>query len=305
MANSGKHPAVAVIGLGNMGSGLAEALLSAGVAVTVWNRTPEKSQRLADRGATVANSPAGAAAEADVTIVCVVDHDAFVEIIHNETVADALAGKDLIQLGVVTAEQAQQTGEWAQSGDIGYLEGSILGLPDNVRNATALLVCSGPKNRFDSHLDLLSIFGSAQLVSEAIGSAYNFDKVYYSFAYAVLQGFIQGAALAHASGFSIDAYTGIVQKRFPVVTENLGRIGDRIRDRDHEGDDATIEVWADAYAKSRALCRALDVDDTLPSALMDNFDKAIAAGHGDKEISAIFESLLTNRPGVKTTASGQ
>ena len=90
------------------------------------------------------------------------------------------------------------------------------------------------------------VTGSAQLVSETIGSAYNFDKVYYSFAYAVLQGFIQGAALAHASDFSIDAYTGIVLKRLPVVMENLRRIGDRIADRNHDGDQASIEVWADA-----------------------------------------------------------
>lgn len=295
MTNSSVHPRVAVIGLGNMGSGLAEALVSAGVALMVWNRSPGKSQPLADRGATVATSPADAAASSDVTIVCVSDHDAFVEIIHDDAVADALAGKDLIQLGVVTAEQAQQTGNWAQSRDIGYIEGSILGLPDNVRNASALLVCSGPKNRFDRYLNLLSIFGSAQLVSEAIGSAYNFDKVYYSFAYAVVQGFIQGAALAHASRFSIDAYTGIVLKRLPVVMDNLGRIGDRIRERDHDGDEATIEVWADAYAKSRDLCRSLDVDDTLPAALMDNFDKAIAAGYGNKEITAIVEVLLPSR----------
>lgn len=292
MANSNLHPGVAVIGLGNMGSGLAEALLSAGVSVTVWNRSPRKSESLANRGATVAKSPAEAAANSQVTIVCVTDYDAFVEIVHDEAVAKALEGRDLIQLGVVTAEQAQHTGSWAEPRNIGYMEGSILGLPDNVRNATALLICSGPKNLFDNYRDLLSIFGSAQLIGEAIGSAYNFDKVYYSFAYAVLQGFIQGAALAYASGFSIDAYTGIVLKRLPVVMENLRRIGDRMSDRNHDGDQASIEIWGDSYVKSLDLCRSLEVDDTLPAALMDNFNKAVDQGYGDKEISAIFEVLL-------------
>lgn len=297
MANAIKHPEVTVIGLGNMGSGLAEALLTAGVPLTVWNRSPEKSEPFADRGATVAKSPTEAAANTAVTIVCVTDYDAFVEIIHDEAVANALEGRDLIQLGVVTAEQAQQTGSWAGARNIGYLEGSILGLPDNVKNATALLICSGPQSLFDRYRELLSVFGGAQLVSEAIGGAYNFDKVYYSCAYALLQGFIQGAALAHASSLSIDAYTGIVLKRLPVVMENLGRIGRRIAERDHDGDQATIEVWADSYAKSRDLCRSLGVDDTLPTALMDNFDKAIDQGYGNQEISAIFEMLLAQRPG--------
>ena len=34
---------VTVIGLGNMGSALARALLENGRAVTVWNRSPEKA----------------------------------------------------------------------------------------------------------------------------------------------------------------------------------------------------------------------------------------------------------------------
>lgn len=296
MANSNVHPDVALIGLGNMGSGLAEALLSAGVSLTVWNRSSQKCGPLAEQGATVAKSPVDAAANSQVTIVCVTDHDAFVEIVHNEAVANALEGRDLIQLGVVTAEQSQQTGNWAGSRNIGYFEGSILGLPDNVKNATALLVCSGQKSLFDRYVDLLSIFGSAQLVSEAIGSAYNFDKVYYSFPYAVLQGFIQGAALAQASGFSIDAYTGIVLKRLPVVMDNLRRIGARIGDRNHDGDQASVAIWADGYAKSLDLCRSLGVDDTLPTALMDNFNSTVDAGYGDREISAIFEVLLPKLP---------
>lgn len=292
MASSNVHPGVTVIGLGNMGSALAEALLSARVPLTVWNRSAEKSQPLADRGATLAKSPADAAGNSEVTIVCVTDYDAFVEIVHDEAVAGALENRVLIQLGVVTAEQARETASWAGSRNIGYLEGSILGLPDTVRNAAALLVCSGPKSLFDAYSDLLSIFGGAELVSEAIGSAYNFDKVYYAYVYAVVQGFIQGAAMSHASGFSIDAYTDIVLKRFPVVMENLGRIGERIANRDHDGDQASIEIWADGYAKSRDLCRALGVGDTLPGALTGNFDGAIAAGYGDREISAIFEVLL-------------
>lgn len=45
---------VAVLGLGNMGGALAEALLSAGFSVIVWNRTPSKSVPLVKRGARVA-----------------------------------------------------------------------------------------------------------------------------------------------------------------------------------------------------------------------------------------------------------
>ena len=42
---------ITVIGLGNMGSALAEAFLKAGYTTTVWNRTPEKADNLVAKGA--------------------------------------------------------------------------------------------------------------------------------------------------------------------------------------------------------------------------------------------------------------
>ena len=59
----------AVLGTGRMGAAMAERLASQGVAVIVYNRSPERAVALAERiGATVAATPAAAAAAADVTI---------------------------------------------------------------------------------------------------------------------------------------------------------------------------------------------------------------------------------------------
>jgi len=292
MANA-RHPGtVSVIGIGRMGIALAEALLVAGFAVTVWNRTLSKAERLAAQGAVLADTPTAAALASENTIVCVTDHEVFVSVIHNDAVAAALEGKHLIQLGVVTATQAQQTGSWAAERNIDYLEGSIIGIPNHVKNATATLVCSGPKTLFEIVKPQLSVFGKPQLVSETIGSAYEFDKVYYSFAYATLLGFMQGAAMAEAGGFSITAYTDIVTDRIPSFEGAFKKYGELIANRNHDGDQATLAIWADAYTKSLDLCRAIKVDDALPTVLMQYFDKAISAGYGDKEISAIFEVLL-------------
>ena len=47
---------VGFIGLGRMGTGMAESLLRAGHQVTVYNRSPEKARPLGERGARVASS---------------------------------------------------------------------------------------------------------------------------------------------------------------------------------------------------------------------------------------------------------
>ncbi|MCZ6644137.1 MAG: NAD(P)-binding domain-containing protein [Gammaproteobacteria bacterium] len=51
---------VTVIGLGAMGSAIANAFLNAGHDVTVWNRGPEKTEPLRASGAQCADSPAEA-----------------------------------------------------------------------------------------------------------------------------------------------------------------------------------------------------------------------------------------------------
>ena len=49
---------VAVLGTGIMGSAMARNLLRAGLAVTVWDRSPEATAGLAREGARAAGSPA-------------------------------------------------------------------------------------------------------------------------------------------------------------------------------------------------------------------------------------------------------
>ena len=108
MTDGGDTKTVAVLGLGNMGSALAEALLSAGFSVTVWNRTPSKSAPLVEQGARAAKSAAEAAQATNITIVCVTDHAATMSVIQNDAVVEALEGKLLAQLGVLTAEESRQ-----------------------------------------------------------------------------------------------------------------------------------------------------------------------------------------------------
>ena len=88
---------VTVIGLGNMGSALARALLDApqGRAVTVWNRSPEKAAPLVDKGAILAPSAAEAMQASPVILVCVTNYAAANQILGEA--ATYLSGKRLVQ----------------------------------------------------------------------------------------------------------------------------------------------------------------------------------------------------------------
>ena len=292
MTNANHRGTVSVIGIGNMGSALAEALLVAGITVTVWNRTPDKAKPLVEKSAVLAGSPAEAAARSESTIVCVSDQAAYVSTIHNNSVATALAGKRLIQLGLVTAAEALETANWAQAHEIGYLEGSILGIPIDVLAGEATIVCSGSREQYDEQKPMLETFGSTHHLSDSIGAAYQFDKMLYPFGYGVSLGFVQGAAMAQAAGFSIEAYTNILIERMKPLAGRLENFGNLIRNEDFTANQASLEAWLDAYQKSLEFCQSLEVDDRLLKAHMAMLTQGVSDGYGEEEIIAIYKSLL-------------
>ena len=287
---------VSVIGLGNMGSALAEALINAGHEVTVWNRTPSKCDALVEKGASAAGSVAEAARATDVAIVCVTDHAATEEILHDTDVGRALDNKLLVQVSTMTPNQSQATALWAEAQGAAYLEGSILGIPKDVTGGSATIVYAGPRDVFDENKAVLhALGGGPQYLSEEIGAAVTFDKVYYAFAYGTMHAFMQGAALAHAKGFSIEAYSGTVAARLPTFVWKLKLFGEMIAKRNHDDVQCSMSLHAAAFAETLAMCRDVGVNDALPAAMMSNFERAIEAGHGEREISALFEVLIGDK----------
>jgi 3-hydroxyisobutyrate dehydrogenase len=82
---------IGFLGLGAMGSGMASRLADAGFDVCVYNRTVSKAEPLAERGVQVADSPAVAAAEADVLLLSLATQDAIDDVLNGPKGALAAA----------------------------------------------------------------------------------------------------------------------------------------------------------------------------------------------------------------------
>src|SRR5438132_13804337 len=74
--NDKLKPRIGFIGMGHMGSHMAQRLLDAGYQVTVYDRTKEKAQELEQRGALVAQTPKELAANCQVVMACVTNDEA-------------------------------------------------------------------------------------------------------------------------------------------------------------------------------------------------------------------------------------
>ncbi len=110
----GGGSSIAIIGAGNMGGAIAEALLRMdGYKITVSNRTEGKLQRFAAAGASVTTDNCVAAKDADLIILAVKPW--LVEDVLNELKANIqLAGKTLVS--VAAATRGEQLCDWAGEG---------------------------------------------------------------------------------------------------------------------------------------------------------------------------------------------
>jgi len=152
------RPSVGLIGLGNMGSAFAERLLDAGYDLVVHNRTPEKAQPLADRGAAVAGSVAELAGGADVVLSSLADDEAL-ESVAAEVVDAARPGAVLVDASTVSPDASEGVAALAEQASLLYVRAPVSGNPGVVRAGNAAFIVSGPPVALDRVEPVLRAIG--------------------------------------------------------------------------------------------------------------------------------------------------
>lgn len=154
-------PRVGLIGLGLMGSPMAANLLKAGFPLTVWNRTPEKSQKLVALGASVAKSPADAAAQVDVLLTIVSDPPALEEVLWGNHGALSALKKDsvLIDSSTVSPALAHRISKACAAQSVGFLDAPVTGGTWGAEKGELVFMIGGTKETFDRVEPVLQAVG--------------------------------------------------------------------------------------------------------------------------------------------------
>ena len=139
---------VGLIGLGNMGTAVAERLLDAGYGLTVYNRTPGKADALAARGASVAETSSDLAAQSEVVLTSLADDDAL-EAVAAELVAAARPGTVLVDMSTVSPAASARVAVLAEAASIAYVRAPVSGNPTVVRAGNLSFIVSGAREAFE------------------------------------------------------------------------------------------------------------------------------------------------------------
>jgi 3-hydroxyisobutyrate dehydrogenase-like beta-hydroxyacid dehydrogenase len=289
--------AVTVLGLGRMGSSLAEAFIAAGHEVTVWNRDGSKRRAFEGR-AHIGTNATEACRASDLVGVCVANYEATSAILADTDTAAALADRTLIQFSSGSPDDARALASWASENPIDYLDGAILTYPDGIGadHADTVIFYSGARGAFDRYRGaLLALGGRPTFVSETAGGAAAADLAWLSFEYGATAGLLQGAAFCEAENVDPGHFFDAVKALSDEVPVAADRCRDMIERGNYRGDLATLDVHVGAIENIVAFARSSGVNEIVPAALLKVFSDAARGGHSEDEIVAAVEVFRQRR----------
>ncbi|MFI1384594.1 NAD(P)-dependent oxidoreductase [Embleya sp. NPDC020886] len=286
---------VSVLGLGAMGTALADALLAAGHRVTVWNRSPARADALVARGATRADSPTEAVAASALVVVCVTDYDianTLLADVGSTADADPWAGRTLVNLTSDTPERAREAAAWAAARDIPYLDGAIMVPTPVVGTANGFVLYSGSRPAFEAHGATLRAFGpNTPFLGEDHGLAAVYDLGMLDFFYTSMAGLTHAFGLVGADGVSAAEFLPFANIIFGILPNIMTAMATAIDTDTHPGDQGnlTMEAAGIDHILTAAKTRGLDVG--VLEAVKDLTTRTIARGHGPNAFTATIKTI--------------
>jgi 3-hydroxyisobutyrate dehydrogenase len=152
---------IAFIGLGNMGGGMAARLAEDGYDLAVYNRTKEKAAEVAELGATVVDTPAQAAAGAEVVMISLANQDVVNGVLYGDDgVFGALpAGGYILDMSTVPPDFSRETAEKAGAAGYHALDSCVLGAPFHARSGDLRVMVGGEQSDYDALQDVFATIG--------------------------------------------------------------------------------------------------------------------------------------------------
>jgi 3-hydroxyisobutyrate dehydrogenase len=286
------HPrvtAVAVVGLGAMGSRIARRLLNAGHEVVVWNRTPGKAAELTELGADAVESPAEAARRAEAVVTTVSDAQALRDVSEGPSglVAGAEASTTVIQMSTVGPAPVLRLASALPAG-AGVVDAPVLGSVAEVEAGTLQILAGGSDELLERWTPLLSTLGSIVRVGPVgAGSA----------AKLVANLTVFGAVAAVGEAFALARALGLPSEvAFDVLAVTpLAAQADRRRPSIESGEYPprfSLSLARKDAAMILDAAAAAGADLRLARAVGSWLAEAEEAGWGDRDHSAVLAHML-------------
>lgn len=286
------NPAVAIVGVGNMGGGMAANLLAQGWAVQVHDIDTGKMQALVAQGATAAASAGDCAASAAITIVCVVDALQTDEVLFGAggVAAAVTAGHTVMLCPTISPQDVEAFSQRLAERGLHTIDAPMSGGPARARDGSMSLMVACADAVFSEHSAVINTLSSRVFrISRRPGDGARTKLVNNLLAGINLVGAAEVMALAARMGLDLD-------RTLDVIEQSSGQswIGsDRMR-RAIAGDYAPrahVTLLQKDTRLAMQAAQSAGFEGPLGAAARDTFERASAAGLDALDDAAIYRLL--------------
>jgi len=194
------------IGCGVMGSSMCGHLLEAGHPVTVYSRTKSRADDLVARGAVWADTPAEAAASAQVVFTMVGFPSDVREVVLGEhgTLAGARAGSILVDMTTSEPTLAQEIRAAALERGLESIDAPVSGGDVGARNATLSIMVGGDPAAVERVRPLLEIMGKTIVHQGDAGAGQHAKMVNQVLIATLMIGVCEALLYAYKAGLDLE-----------------------------------------------------------------------------------------------------
>lgn len=291
-------PRVAILGLGIMGSGMAGRVLTAGFPLAVYNRNPEKTAPFAKAGAYVARTPRDAAARADIIITMLADDTASRAVwLDKETgaLAATAPGTWLVESSTVTVAWIHDLAAAAKQKECELLDAPVTGSKPQAAAGELLFLVGGSAEALAAVRPVLAVMSRDIVHLGPTGSGAALKLINNFLCGVQAASVAEAMALLAASGLDREKSVAILAAGAP-GSPLLKVITTRVAANDFTPNFVLRLMAKDlTYAREEGQRHGIPMN-TATSAIAD-FEKAIDAGYGDQDFSAVIPALQKPKRG--------
>lgn len=206
----------AVIGIGDMGSGLAANLLKAGFAVSGYDPDPKRMDAFAKIGGQAADSVEAAAKDADCVFVMVMNGDQARSVFFGEDGAGGLksvmkAGSVILLTATIHASQARALDAELEGSGIHLIDTPVSGGFPGAQGGTLTMMAAGSDEALELAKSAMeAVSATIHRVGEDAGMGQTVKACLQSIIGSIFSSVFEASALAAKSGVDAEAFFKVV-----------------------------------------------------------------------------------------------
>jgi len=275
-----------------MGAGMAGRVLTAGFPLAVYNRNPEKTAPFAKAGAYVARTPRDAAARADIIITMLADDNASRAVWldkNSGALAGAAPGTWLVESSTASVRWVHELAAAAKKRECELLDAPVTGSRPQAAAGELLFLVGGSAEALAAVRPVLAVMSRDILHLGPIGSGATLKLINNFLCGVQAASLAEAMALLNASGLNKEKSISVLTAGAP-GSPLVKILTTRAAANDFTPNFVLRLMAKDlTYAREEGARHGVQMNTATPA--IADFEKAIAAGYGDEDFSAVIPAL--------------